>query len=25
VAAAQGLQGITDFHDALWVLGLPGS
>jgi hypothetical protein len=25
VAAAQGFQGITDFHDNLWVLWLPGS
>jgi hypothetical protein len=24
VAAAQGFQGITDFHDNLWVLWLPG-
>jgi hypothetical protein len=25
VAAAQGFQGVTDFHDNLWVLWLPGS
>jgi hypothetical protein len=25
VAATQGFQGVTDFHDDLWVLGLPGS
>jgi formylmethanofuran:tetrahydromethanopterin formyltransferase len=25
VATAQGFQGITDFHDDLWVLGLAGS
>ena len=25
VAAAQGFQGVTDFHDDLWVLWLPGS
>jgi hypothetical protein len=25
VAAAQGFQGVTDFHDNLWVFWLPGS
>jgi hypothetical protein len=25
VAAAQGFQGVPDFHDNLWVLWLPGS
>jgi hypothetical protein len=25
VAATQGFQGVTDFHDNLWVLWLPGS
>jgi hypothetical protein len=25
VAAAQGFQRITDFHDGLWVQWLPGS
>ena len=25
VATAQGFQGVTDFHDNLWVLWLPGS